>query len=173
MHKVIAFILEVFLSLCALWLTSFFSTLLHELGHAAGYMLSTGGRRWHIRVGSGKRLFETKLLTVKLFVFDGCFTPSEKKFDTKAKLVSTLLGGPAASLLTVAGLLALRFGGLSFRSDFFAEGVVEFFLNTAIFINLGILILSILPVRYFWGETRGMETDGLKIIKTIKDGRKP
>ena len=127
MPKIIAVITELAVTIFILWVIAFLSTFLHELGHALGYMLATGDRHWRIRVGWGKRLLNTKALTVNLLVFDGFFTPSEKKIDNKAKLVMTLLGGPAFSLLLAVGLLALRFGGLSFQSDFFADGAVDFF----------------------------------------------
>ncbi len=168
MPKIIAVILELPAFLCALWVMLFLSTLLHELGHAVGYMLATGDGHWHIRVGWGKRLLDTKPLTVNLLVFDGLFTPSEKKIDTKAKLIMTLLGGPVFSLLLVVGLSALRFGRQSFRSDFFADSAVEFFLNGAFWVNLVMLVLSLAPVRYFHGEIKGLETDGLQIIHAVK-----
>ena len=168
MLKIIAVITELVVFLCVLWAITFLSTFLHELGHALGYVLATGNRRWHIRVGWGKRLLNTKALTVNLLVFDGLFTPSEKNFDRKAKLVMTLLGGPAFSLLLVAGLSALRFGGLSFQSDFFADGAVEFILDFALYVNLFIFVLSVAPIRYCHGEVKGLETDGLQIIHAIK-----
>ena len=105
---------------------------------------------------------------MNLLVFDGFFTPSEKKIDTKAKLITTLSGGPAASLLLFLGLLFLRFGGFSFQSDILADGVVESFLNIALFLNLFILLLSVVPVHYFHG---GLETDGLQIIHAMKKDR--
>ena len=168
MPVIIAAILECAVFLCALWLLSFLSTILHELGHALGYLLATGDGHWHIRVGWGKRLLNTKALTVNLFVFDGLFTPSGKKIDTKAKRITTLLGGPVVSLLLVLGLLALRFGGASFQSDILADGVMESFLNIALFLNLWILLLSVLPVHYFHGEIKGLETDGLQILRAMK-----
>lgn len=168
MPKPIAIIIELFAAVCVLWVILFLSTLVHELGHAVGYMLATGNRHWHIRVGWGKRLLNTKRLTVNLLVFDGFFTPEEKEFDTKAKLIMMLLGGPVFSLLLVAILSALRFSGLSFQSDFFADGTIEFFLNTALSVNLFILILSAAPARYFHGKIKGLETDGLQIIHAIK-----
>ena len=161
--------IELLILICVLWVISFLSTLIHELGHAAGYMLSTGGRRWHIRVGSGKKLFETKSLTVKLLILDGYFDPTEERIDTKAKLISTLLGGPAASLILVTALLLLRSAGVSFESDILASGTVEFFTNYALFYNAFILITSVIPAHYFWGEIRGMETDGLKILIALKN----
>lgn len=164
----IAVIIELLVFLCALWVLSFLSTLLHELGHALGYMLATGDSHWHIRVGWGKRLLTTKALTVNLLVFDGFFTPSEKKIDTKAKLIATLSGGPAVSLLLVLGLWVLKSGGVSFQSDILADGVIESLLNFALFLNLFILLLSLAPVRYFHGEVKGLETDGLQIIHAIK-----
>ena len=86
----------------------------------------------------------------------------------KAKLISTLLGGPSVSLLLVAGLSVLRFSGLSFQSDFFADGAIESLLSSALSINLVILVLSVAPVHYFHGEVKGLETDGLQIIHALK-----
>ena len=168
MPRILAVIIELFVCICALWIISFLSTLLHELGHAVGYMLATGDGHWHIRVGWGKRFLDTKALTVNLLVFDGFFTPSEKKIDTKTKLVVTLLGGPAASLLLIVGLMALRFGRLSLQSNFFADDAIEFFLNSTLTINMCILVLSLAPARYFYGEIKGLETDGLQIINALK-----
>ena len=173
MPKTIAVIIESSVCIGALWLMSFLSTLLHELGHAAGYMLSTGGRHWHIRVGSGKKLLETKALTVKLLVFDGSFEPAENRIDSKAKLISTLSGGPVVSLVLVIALLLLRFGNVSFDSEILASGSIEFFINFALYLNLSILVLSLVPVHYFYGEIKGMETDGLKIIKAIRGREEP
>ena len=168
MPKIIAFILELSVSLCALWFLTFLSTLLHELGHALGYMLATGSKNWHIRVGWGKQLLHTKALTVNLLVFDGLFTPSEKKFSKKAQLIATLSGGPAVSLLLVLGLSVLKFGGTSFQSAILAEGAGEFFLNAAFYLNLFLFLFSVLPIHYFHGEIKGMETDGLQIIHLLK-----
>ena len=110
---IIAVMIELIISICAMWFLTFLSTFLHELGHALGYMFATGDRHWHIRVGWGKRLLHTKALTVNLLVFDGVFTPSEKKIDTRAKLI---------------------------RSDILADGVIESFLNYAFFLNLGLFV---------------------------------
>ena len=170
---ILAVIIELFVFIFALWVMLFLSTLLHELGHAIGYMLSTGDRHWHIRVGSGKTLFETKLLTVKLLTFDGNFNPAENKIDSKAKLISTLIGGPVISLVLVIVLLLLRFGDVSFNSEIITSSAIESFINFALFCNVFIFVLSIIPVHYFFGEIKGMETDGLKIINALKDKEKP
>ncbi len=169
MPKTIAIIIELALSVCALWVIAFLLTFLHEAGHALGYMIATGDRHWHIRAGSGKKLLNTKQLTVKLFPFDGCFMPSEKnRIDTTAKLIATLSGGPAVSLILAAVLLPVKINGISLQSEVIASGAMEFFLNSALFINLFILILALLPTHYFHGEIKGMETDGLQIIHAIK-----
>ncbi len=82
--------------------------------------------------------------------------------------IATLSGGPAASLLLFLGILVLRSRGFSFQSDFLADGISEFFLNYAFFLNLFILLASVAPVPYFCGEIRGMESDGLQIIHAMK-----
>ena len=166
--KILAFIAEMLIAVCAVWLIAFLSTFLHELGHALGYMLAAKDASWHIRVGWGKRLFASKALTVNLAVFDGVFIPSENKLDTKAKQIAMLAGGPAVSLLLVAGLSVLKFVGFSFESGILSDGVIEFFADIAFFANLFILLLSVFPGRYFYGQVKGMETDGLKILRALK-----
>ena len=168
MPRIIAVVVEWLAYLCALWFLTFLSTFLHEFGHALGYMLATQDSHWHIRVGWGKRLLNTKALTVNLLVFDGFFTPSDEKIDTKAKLLTMLLGGPVASLLLVVGFLFLRFGGLFFQSDILADGVVDALLNFTLYLNLFLLLFSLASMHYFGGEVRGHETDGLQIIHTIR-----
>ena len=167
MPRIIAAIMELVIFLAVLWILTFLSSFLHELGHAIGYMLATGDMHWHVRVGWGKQLLNTKKVTVNLLVFDGFFLPSEKKIDSRAKLIMTLSGGPAVSLLLVAGLLILRFSGLPFQSDFFSDSAVEWFLNFPLFSNLFIFLISIVPGHYFWGKVKGLESDGLQIIHTL------
>ena len=170
MPKIIAVIIELVIFVCALWLLTFLSSFLHELGHALGYMIATGDRLWNIRVGFGKRLLKTKRLTVKLIPLDGYFTPLEKdKINTRAKLIAILSGGPIVSLILVIGLAFLNFGGISFNSEVITPEAIEFFINAAFFINLFILIMSLIPAHYFLGEIKGLETDGLQIINAFKD----
>jgi len=64
-----AIIVELAIYAGALWLLFFLSTFLHEAGHAAGYLLATKDTHWHIRVGWGKRLLDTRSLTVNLLPF--------------------------------------------------------------------------------------------------------
>ena len=169
MLKIIAVVFELALCACALWALCFLSTLLHEMGHALGYRIATGDGRWHIRVGSGKSLLETRRLTVKLVPFDGCFTPPEDhRIDTRAKRIAVLAGGPAASAILVAVLLPLKLGAISLHSEVIASSALEFIVNGAFFINLFTLILSAIPAHYFYGETRGMETDGLQILHALR-----
>lgn len=173
MPKIAAMIIELSIFVCALWVLFFLSTLLHEVGHALGYMIATGDRHWHIRVGSGRKLLNTKRLTVKLLPFDGFFAPlEENKIDTTAKLIAMLSGGPVVSLIFVAVLLLAKLGGISLHSSFIASDAMESFVSIALSINLFILILSLIPVHYFHGEIKGMETDGLQIINAIKSHRR-
>ena len=172
MPKTIAIIIELAICGCVLWILSFLSSFLHEVGHALGYMIATGDQHWHIRVGWGKNLLNTKKLTVNLLPFDGFFIPLGKnKIDTTAKLIAILAGGPAVSLILVIGLLLLKFGDISFHSEVIAPSAIETFISSALSINLVILVLSLIPTHYFHGEIKGVETDGLQIINAIKSHR--
>ena len=150
MPKTIAIIIEFAIFVCALWVLTFLSTFLHEVGHALGYMIATGDRHWHIRVGSGKKLLNSKRLTVKLLPFDGLLTPLEKNsIDTATKLIIILSGGSVVSLILVIGLLLLKFGGISFHSELIALSAIKSFISIALSINFFILILSVIPTYYF------------------------
>ena len=168
MQKIAAVIFELIVLICSVWVIFFLSTLWHEFGHAVGYMIATKDRNWKIRVGWGKKILNSKRLKVNLLVFDGLFTPSEMKIGSKGKLIITLLGGPVFSLIPVVGLLILRLDGLSFQTGFLADSAIEFFLNLVLLVNLFILILSVVPIRYFFGEIKGLESDGLQIIHALK-----
>ena len=169
MPKSVAVIIELALFACALWAVALLSTLMHEVGHALGYMIATGDGHWHIRVGSGKRLLDTKKLTVKLLPFDGDFAPPEtNKIDTAGKLIMTLSGGPVASLVLVIGLLLLKLGVVSFHPEVITPSAIESLINSALSLNLFILVLSVIPAHYFHGERKGMETDGLQILNAIR-----
>ena len=173
MPRILAIILESAILVCALWVLSFLSVLLHEAGHALGCRIATGDGHWHIRVGWGKTLLNTRRLTVKLLPFDGYFSPPEPdRIDTAAKWIGILAGGPAVSLLAVIGLSILKFGGISFQSEVLAPGAIEFLMNSALSIHLFLLILSVIPAHYFWGETKGVPTDGMQIIRVIRSHRR-
>lgn len=171
MPKMIAVIMETVVFVCALWLLSFMAIFMHELGHALGYMLSTLNRHWHIRVGSGKRLLKTKRLTVKLFLFDGEFTVVGNTVDSKAKLISMLSGGPILSFISVAVLLLLRLGGMALKPDIILSSAIEYFIDYALISNTSMFLATVLPFRYFLGEIKGMESDGLQLINAIKSKR--
>ena len=91
---------------------------------------------------------------MNLIPFDGFFTPLEKnRIDTTAKLITILSGGPAVSLILVIGLL-LRSGGMSFQSEIITASAAETFISTALYGNLAILVLSLIPGHYFFGEIK-------------------
>ena len=173
MPKVLAVIFELAIYVGTLWPLFLLSTLLHEVGHAVGYLLATGDTHWHIRVGWGKRLLDTRGLTVNLLPFDGLFTPLKKEvICSKSKLIMTLAGGPVVSLILVVGLLLLKHGGVSFLSEVLASSAVESFVTVALSVNLSILLLSVAPMHYFLGEIKGMETDGLQMIRALRGDEK-
>ena len=106
-------------------------------------------------------------------MLDGVFVPAENRIDSKAKLIATLSGGPVVSLVLVIVLLLMRSGGVSLNSGIIASSAMESFINYELFCNVFILASSIIPAHYFFGEIKGMETDGLKIINAIKDREEP
>lgn len=165
MPILVNYLVEILLLLFVYWFAMFFSSLIHDLGHALAYTLLTGDSHWHIRIGSGKSILTTQRLTIKWIVFDGLFKPYENRLDTKPKKFLTILAGPLFSILLIVlfQYLRLRFGGFDL---WFIK--LDSILQLFIFINQIILLSALLPIRYFWGEFKGTESDGLQLIKLIK-----
>ena len=171
MAKLITFTAETVIFLCGIWVLSLISVLLHEFGHALGYMLATGDRDWHIQVGQGKKLLDTKVLTVNLIVIDGCFASDEDKIDSTSQIVMMLSGGPIVSLLLVIGLLVLRSGWMSLSSELFAAGAIRALYYAALIINLFILLWSVIPAHGFFLDMENVGTDDMQIIDALKRHR--
>jgi len=165
-------VVEMLVFACACWMVFFLSLFAHELGHAVVYMLITGNihTSWHLRVGSGKSLLKTKHFSIKLAVFDGVFEPEEDRMESKTAIL-TLLGGPLFSLILVGILLYTRLNIATFDSVIISSEAVPFFSNLSLSVNTGYLLSSLAPIHYCWGETKGMESDILRIINIIKSNR--
>ena len=172
MPNLITILAKTVIFICAFWVLTLISVLLHEFGHALGYMLATGDRNWHIEVGQGKKILNTKVLTVNMIVVDGFFAPAENKIETNAQLVMTLSGGPIMSLLLVAGLLVLKFGGISPVSEVLASGMIKTLYFIALFINLLILLWSVIPAHGFFRDMEDVGTDVMQIINALKRSEK-
>ncbi|MBP3412350.1 MAG: hypothetical protein J6K89_03745 [Oscillospiraceae bacterium] len=170
MEYAILFIVEMLALTCVCWVVFFLSTFAHELGHALVYMLITGNTHWHIRIGSGKCLLRTQRFSIKLAVFDGVFEPKEDGMELK-KAILTLLGGPLFSLILVGILLYTRLKIVTFGSVIISLEAIRFISSLALFVNTSILLYSLAPIHYFWGETKGMESDILRIVHIIKSKR--
>ena len=72
-------------------------------------------------------------------------------------------------MILTAVLLVLKLGGAPLHSEVITSSAVESLIDSALAINLVILILSLIPIHYFHGEIKGMETDGLQIIQAIRN----
>ena len=85
--------------------------------------------------------------------------------------ILTLLGGPLLSLILVGILLYTRLNIVTFDSVIFSSEAILSILNTSLFVNISILLHTLAPIHYYWGETKGMESDILQIVHIIKSKR--
>lgn len=167
---VLALIIEMLALTCVCWVVFFLSTFAHELGHALVYMLITGNTHWHIRIGSGKSLLKTQHFTIKLAVFDGVFETKEDRMESKTAIL-TLLGGPLFSMILVGILLYTRVKIVTFDSAIISSEAILFISSLSLFVNTCILLYSLAPIHYFWGEIKGKESDILQIVHIMKSKR--
>ena len=150
-----------------IWLLCLWSVLLHELGHAAGYRISTGKADWKVIVGSGPRIFGISKYTFCLIPAGGYFNPEEEPETKKAEII-TFAGGPLASLLQAALYGVVRFCILKYVQP--ASGLLEMLVSVATFplyYNFFQFLFTIIPMRYRI-VCRGFESDGMQILHLLK-----
>ena len=159
-----------FVRILLIWLLCLLSVFLHELGHALGYRISTGKAKWKIIAGSGPKMTGTSKYIFRLIPAGGYFIPGEEPKTNKAKII-TLAGGPLVSLLQAILYGIIRFCILEFVQP--GSSLHEILLPVFAFLlyfNFFQFFFTIIPVRYRI-ICRGLESDGLQIIHTLKQNK--
>ena len=165
-------ILMELLGIIILWFGLAFSVLIHETGHMTGYKLAEGKEDWIIQVGFGKALIKTKHFEIRLIPFSGVFyNPAPDITYTEAQALLCAVGGPVFNLILILILFALKSSSLNECSAF-----IDYYEPTWDFIrtySVIVLISAIIPMRYpaFLPILGGMESDGMHILKTLKNKR--
>lgn len=162
------FVLEMVILALIVWLIMFLSTLFHELGHVMFYMIFAGDMQWHIQMGCGKQLFETKRLSVGIIPYSGLCSWDGTKIRSKSKAVAAILGGPVFSLVLFLILFwcSKHVGIASFLADSASRWLIRFpMMINGVWLFLGALI----PMYYHVGPCAGMPSDGLRIFYYIQD----
>ena len=158
------------LGIIFLWLGLALSILIHEAGHMTGYKRAKGKEDWIIQIGFGKTLIKTKHFDIRAVPFSGVFNAPEDTY-TKAQALMCAAGGPVFNLILILILFALKSSSLNECSAF-----IDYYEPTWDFIrtySVIILISAIIPMRYpaFFPIIGGMESDGMHILKVLKNKR--
>ncbi len=154
-----------------IWLLCLLSVFLHECGHALGCRIAAGKMDWKIFVGSGPKIFSIANYTFFLIPAGGYFAPKEE-LRTKKEKVMMLAGGPLFSLLLTALFFSIcRFSFFGLADP--GNELYDFLFPVSSFLfyfNLFQFFFTAIPMRYRI-VCRGLESDGLQIIHTLKHGK--
>lgn len=162
-----------FLFFCVLLFIVFdyVAIMIHELGHALGYMLFCKKTDWHITIGAGKTLWTTKKFTFKIVPRGGlCQVGSA----TRSQQIAVSASGPAASFLLMVVLLMLHLDFVLFHPAKHGFGYIPNFWNTQVWCALvGAIcgVCNLIPRRTHsrFKEYDQLETDGKQIIRLLKE----
>ena len=146
----------------AAWGLLLLTILIHETGHMLGDVLCVREKAvpWRLEVGSGRQLLKIGRLRIRLIPFGGLFWLDDlSELPWKTAFCMTA-GGPVASLLTAALLLA--FGGSVF-SDSLCRWL--FYCNLSQFIGTAI------PLSYPSWMSSIPESDGKRLLRLLKGSR--
>ena len=156
----------------SIWLFCLVSVLLHELGHALGYRISTGKAGWKAIAGSGPRLFSVSRCAFCLIPVGGYFIPGEEP-KTKREKLMTMAGGPCVSLLLTAlfGIVRLSVFGAA-QPESGIHQILFQASNFLLIFNFVQFLSTAIPMRYRV-ICRGFESDGLQIVHALKEKENP
>ncbi|HPW53899.1 MAG TPA: hypothetical protein PLI19_01725 [Erysipelotrichaceae bacterium] len=143
-------------------------TLLHELGHAIGALVTSEkevlvvlGRT---RKDSMKEVFSIGRLKIKLGLFSPVtgFTHIEMSNLSRAQLMAFYFGGPLMSL-------SLTFILFVVNQQLINSEVHKIIRFASVYALIQFFITA-LPIRYpdFWGDYGNLESDGLSILKLFR-----
>ena len=144
------------------------SVLLHELGHAFCYRISSGKAGWKVITGSGPRMIGKSKYIFCLIPAGGYFIPKEAPERNKAKVLM-YAGGPILSLMQ-----AVLYGIIYFCFPEFVRpgsNLYEILLSVSAFLfyfNFFQCLFTVIPIRYRV-VCRGFESDGLQIVHALKN----
>ena len=156
-----------FVRILLTWLLCLLSVLLHELGHALGYWISTGKTGWKVIVGSGPEMTGTSKYTFCFIPAGGYFIPEEEVKTDKGKLLM-LAGGPAVSLLQAVLYGVIRFCIFRFiPAESSLSGILLPVSAFLLYFNFFQFLFTVIPVRHRI-VCRGFESDGLQIVHILK-----
>ena len=153
------------------WFLCLFSVLLHELGHALGYRLSTGKAGWKIIAGSGPDMIRTANYTFRIIPAGGYFIP-EEDVKTDKEAIMMYAGGPLVSLLQ-AILFYILYSCIPALIQP-ENSLCELLLSVSAFLlyfNFFQFLFTVIPIRYRV-VCRGFESDGLQIVHALKNKKR-
>ena len=146
---------------------------IHEMGHAISIVLHNKQAKAEVYLGSISKENKWKLsfgrITCYLTIaFSGiCYVANAEELPstTNKQRLLILVGGPIASLLGFVVLYVI---------SHYSSGVLGNIINTTAMTSFCIFLFSLIPFKYpsFLKNIGGAQTDGLKMLKILKQTRK-
>ncbi|MBO4838887.1 MAG: hypothetical protein J5493_05890 [Lachnospiraceae bacterium] len=165
MKDILFFLLKAFLLIVFLLIVGHISIFIHEMGHAAVYMIAAKDRNWRIIVGSGQTLIRTKHFVFNIRPYGGLFLPDDpNRIETDGKKAMVLFGGILATfLLAILFILPLKAAAVLPGGTIFQICLIIGFLY-----NFILFILVFISHRHRIGVNKGAESDGMKLNPIMK-----
>ena len=151
----------------ALWIIfMFISCLLHELGHAAMSRIFFNDRGWVITMGGGTPIFRSKRLIINSWFFMAGMVQYSVHEGKKGHQIARAAGGFTINII----LAVLIFLFAMWYSSHVYE--ISPAIPIALFANIVTAIITMIPITYPYGIIKGMPSDGLYILRLIKNRNK-
>lgn len=154
----------------ALWIIfTFVFGFLHELGHAAMSRVFFKDRAWIITIGSGVPVLTTKRLIINTWFFAAGKINYSVKEGKKSHHIARAAGGFIVNIILaiLIFLFAMQYSSHVYELPFWWPA-----LPIALFVNILYAIATLIPVTYPYGVVKGMPSDGLQILRLIKNRSK-
>ena len=158
-----------FLISWALWLIFIFvACLFHELGHATMSRILFNDKSWVITMGSGTPIFYSKRLIINAWFFMAGRVRYSVNEGKKSHQIIRAAGGFTVNI--VLAILIYLFAIL-YSSNIYELPVWWPVVSIAFFANIINALITMLPVTYPYGIVKGMPSDGLCILRIIRNSK--
>jgi len=144
----------------------FLVNLVHEIGHVLMYRIFFRDKHWHITIGTGMNVIKLKRFTLRVFPISGFFNVESKNKGSKLHYIMMHLGGPLANVFFIVLLI--------FLSQIIKANNLELpnlvgFLGFTFWANISQFVFTVIPMKYYFWPYKGYLSDGMQILKKIKE----
>lgn len=165
---IVFYLIDILIFLILIWICLFLVNFVHEMGHAIMYRIFFRNKNWHISIGTGKLIIKLKKFTIKALPISGFINYELKHKGSKLQHIMVSLGGPLANVFFIVLLIFLS-QTIKTSEQTLGQQNLLWFLGFAFWMNVNQFIFTAIPMKYSHWPYKGIISDGMSILKKVRE----